>query len=128
MIPGQPFILSIDDSSKVGEARRVAVALAKGSGFDETGRGRVALVATGAATNLFKHAVGGQLIVQPLESGRRQGLEFLSLDRGPGIADVDRCLFDGFSTAGSSGHGLGAILRLSSSFDIDSVPGIGTVS
>ncbi|AGA25173.1 ATP-binding SpoIIE family protein phosphatase [Singulisphaera acidiphila] len=128
MIPGEPLVLTIDDVSKVGEARRLAVAQANRLGFDETGRGRVAIVVTEAATNLFKHAVGGELILQDLEIGQVHGLEVLSIDRGPGMADVGRCFVDGFSTAGSPGHGLGAISRLSSSFEIDSVLGVGTLS
>lgn len=128
MIPGEPLVLAIDDASKVGEARRFAVALASRLGFDETGRGRVAIVVTEAATNLFKHAVGGELILQGLEIGQEHGLEVLSIDRGPGMADVGRCFADGFSTAGSSGHGLGAISRLATAFEIDSVLGVGTVS
>jgi Stage II sporulation protein E (SpoIIE) len=52
----------------------------------------------------------------------------LALDRGPGMADVDRCLTDGFSTAGSPGTGLGAMSRLSGCFEIHSVPGVGTAT
>ncbi|WP_406697601.1 ATP-binding SpoIIE family protein phosphatase [Singulisphaera sp. Ch08] len=128
MPAGAPLALVIDDASKVGEARRSAVALARRLGFDETGRGQLAIVVTEAATNLFKHAVGGELILQGLEAGEAQGLEVLSIDRGPGMADIGRCFADGFSTAGSPGHGLGAISRLSSSFEIDSGLGVGTVS
>src|SRR5262249_13366746 len=61
-----------------------------------------------------------------LEDGGRLGLEILALDRGPGMADVGRCLRDGFSTAGTPGGGLGAMSRLSSMFDIYSQPGAGT--
>ena len=85
-----------------------------------------AIVVTEAATNLFKHARGGVLVLQGLEAGRSVGLEVLALDRGPGMADVGRCMADGVSTAGSPGNGLGAIARLSSSFDIYSSTETGT--
>jgi hypothetical protein len=81
---------------------------------------------TEAATNLLKHAGGGELIVQGLEHGRVGGVEILALDRGPGMTDVGRCLADGYSTAGSRGVGLGAMARLSAVFDIHSQPGVGT--
>jgi anti-sigma regulatory factor (Ser/Thr protein kinase) len=126
MIPGQPVVLAIDDASGVGQARRTAAAMAGRLGFDATGLGRVAIVVTEAATNLFKHAVGGELILQEVEDGERRGLEVLALDRGPGMADVSRCQADGFSTAGSPGNGLGAMARLTSSLEIHSAPGSGT--
>ncbi|WP_250847016.1 ATP-binding SpoIIE family protein phosphatase [Aquisphaera insulae] len=124
---GPPIILSINEPSMVGESRRTATSLAGRLGFDETGRGRVALVATEAATNLHKHAGGGEILLQGLEDGAVGGVEILALDRGPGMADVARCLGDGYSTAGSSGTGLGAMQRLVPDFDIHSGPGIGSV-
>lgn len=89
--------------------------------------GRVALVVTEAATNLVKHTTqGGELLVRSLEVGRIGGIEILALDKGPGIGSVGEALRDGFSTSGSSGTGLGAIRRLSTLFDIHSLPGVGT--
>ena len=116
----------VTESSQVGEARRLATTLAARLGFDETGRGRVALVATEAATNLLKHARDGILIFRSLDRAGVGGLEVLALDMGPGIADVDRCLDDGYSTAGSPGNGLGALARLGDAFDIHSDPKSGT--
>ncbi len=125
---GRPIVLAIDDATMAGEARRAATAMAGRLGFDETGRGKVAIVATEAATNLHKHAKGGEIVIQGLEHGDIGGVDILALDRGPGMADVDRCLADGFSTAGSPGTGLGAMARLSASFDIHSIPGLGTTT
>ncbi len=126
-LPGQPIIFLIDDISKVGEARRTATALASRLEFDETERGKVAIVATEVATNLCKHAREGELFLTLLEQNGATGLEILALDRGPGMTDIERCLSDGYSTAGSPGNGLGASSRLASSFDIHSIPDTGTV-
>jgi anti-sigma regulatory factor (Ser/Thr protein kinase) len=123
---GRPAGLSINDASATGEARRMASALAGQLGFGETARGQVAIVATEAATNLFKHAEGGEILLQGWESGSIVGLDILAVDKGPGMADLDRCRVDGFSTAGSPGHGLGAMGRLSGFFEIHSIPGVGT--
>jgi anti-sigma regulatory factor (Ser/Thr protein kinase) len=112
------------DASAVSGARRGAVRLAAGQGFDEADAGRVAIVATELATNLVKHGGGGEILVRPLlEAG---ALELLALDRGRGMADVDGCFRDGFSTAGSAGTGLGAVARLASAVDVYSVAGAGT--
>jgi anti-sigma regulatory factor (Ser/Thr protein kinase) len=102
------------------------VAIAADLGLDETERGRVALIATEAATNIAKHASTGELLVRAMVRGDAAGVELLALDRGPGMADVTRCLADGYSTAGSPGTGLGAMTRLASEFDIHSTVGAGT--
>lgn len=116
------------EASQTGEARRIAVALGESLGFDETRRGELAIVVTEAATNLVKHARQGELLLRPLTDGARRGLEVLAVDRGPGLADVERAIGDGFSTAGSPGTGLGAMRRLASVFDVHSLPGAGTTT
>lgn len=121
-----PITFPVDDSTRPGEVRRWAVALASAIDMSEEDQGRVALAATEAATNLVKHATGGEVVLRSLGHQEGGGIEVLALDRGPGIADVGRCLRDGFSTAGTSGNGLGALGRISNLFDITSVPGIGT--
>lgn len=117
----------VEHASSVGEARRRAATLAERLGFDETTRGRVALVVTEAASNLAKHAGQGELILQGMAGEGIAGrLDVLALDGGPGMTDVGRCLGDGYSTAGSPGTGLGAISRLSDRFAIHSAAGVGT--
>ncbi len=79
-------------------------------------------MATECATNLARHGGGGQLHLHLIG----HELEMIAIDSGRGMDDVERCLTDGYSTAGSAGTGMGAIRRLSSVFDIHSVPGRGT--
>jgi anti-sigma regulatory factor (Ser/Thr protein kinase) len=116
------------DSSQTGASRACATELAASAGFDATDAHRVGLVATEMATNLLKHAPAGhgELLMRVVTTGAYAEIEILSVDRGPGMADVHRSLEDGYSTAGSSGTGLGAIRRLSDSFDVYSLPGRGT--
>jgi anti-sigma regulatory factor (Ser/Thr protein kinase) len=118
--------LQVSEVSEVAEARRAATALAGRLGFGETEAGNVALAVTEAATNLVKHATGGEILLYALQSDRVGGIEVLALDRGPGMANVAQALRDGYSTTGSPGTGLGAIKRLAASFDIHSVPDVGT--
>jgi anti-sigma regulatory factor (Ser/Thr protein kinase) len=120
------MISRIADSSQVAQARRAAMALARQGGLDEVGSGRVALAATEMATNLLKHAGGGEIAMQRIVDGEGDCLELLALDSGPGIGDVARALEDGYSTAGSPGTGLGAIRRQADRFALWSRPGLGT--
>jgi anti-sigma regulatory factor (Ser/Thr protein kinase) len=100
--------------------------LARRLGFDEVDSGKVALVVTEAASNLLKHAGRGDIILHGTEQSGSVGLDVLALDQGPGMTDPDRCLRDGFSTAGSPGTGLGAIVRLARDFELHTVAGTGT--
>lgn len=118
--------MQVADASQVGVARRAAVDLAAALGLDETTAGQLSLIVTEAGTNLVKHGGGGQLLVRVVDDGEARHVEVVALDRGPGMANVARCLEDGYSTAGSAGTGLGALRRLSSDFDIYSRQGHGT--
>jgi len=122
----QQLALAVAEQSQVGEARRQAGGMARTLGFDATAQGRVALAVTEVATNLVRHAGGGHLLLRPLEAGGAAGLELMSLDRGPGMANVAASMRDGHSTAGSPGQGLGAIERAARNLEIWSQPGMGT--
>ncbi len=117
--------LPVREPGDPGEARRRAVVLAGELGFDEQQAGRVALVVTEAASNILKHAAGGEILLG--KDVAAQAIEVLAIDRGAGMTDIARCFQDGYSTAGSPGTGLGAIQRMASAVDLYSRPGAGTV-
>ena len=118
--------LAVDDATHVSQARRASTRLAESLGFDATAVGNVALVVTEIGTNIVKHGRGGQILLHPVSQTGVVGIDIVGLDRGPGMADIDRCVRDGYSTAGSAGTGLGAIRRLAAVFDVCSAPGHGT--
>jgi anti-sigma regulatory factor (Ser/Thr protein kinase) len=120
--------IPIDDSSQTGEARRLGLRMAADIGLDDTRAGQVGIVVTEACTNILQHAREGEILLgiqEPANGGPAQ-LEVLSLDRGPGMQDIERCIEDGFTTGSTPGHGLGAIRRLSDQSDFYSIPGSGT--
>lgn len=84
------------------------------------------IVITEIGTNVLKHASGGEIIIRLVETPA-PGLEILSIDRGPGMADPAKMTEDGISTTGTLGHGLGSIKRLSDQFQIYSLPKWGTI-
>jgi anti-sigma regulatory factor (Ser/Thr protein kinase) len=116
---------AMGDPTRVGEARRHAAQLAAECAMDEVTAGRLALVVTELATNLVRHADGGRMLLAARPA--RGEVEVVCIDGGPGIADIERSMGDGFSTGGTPGTGLGAVRRLAQDFDLhSSVPG-GTV-
>lgn len=119
--------IAVVEPTQVGEARRAATRLATDQGLDETAIGRVAIVVTELGNNLWRHAQHGRLLIGCRSSHEGCQLEVLAIDRGPGMADIARCLRDGYSTGGTPGTGLGAVQRLSTDFSGFSAPGKGTV-
>lgn len=115
-------VFPMGDASRVGEARRHAGQIAAIAGLDETSAGRLALIVSELGNNLVRHASGGDLMI----AGAAGEVEVIAIDDGPGIADVARCLRDGFSTGGTPGTGLGAVGRLANDFDLHSALGEGT--
>jgi anti-sigma regulatory factor (Ser/Thr protein kinase) len=108
----------LDDASRIGEARRVAIMAGGRAGFDLDALSNLGIVATELATNAVRHARGGQLILRTMGVGAADGVEMICIDRGPGITNVAQAMRDGYSTAGTMGHGLGAIRRLAQVFEI----------
>jgi anti-sigma regulatory factor (Ser/Thr protein kinase) len=119
-------IVAVAEQSQVGQARRLASEQARKAGLNDEKTGRVALVATELATNLIKHAGQGHLILNRFADMDGAGVELLSLDKGSGIADLNRALSDGCSTSGTLGGGLGAVARQADRFAIFSRPKLGT--
>jgi anti-sigma regulatory factor (Ser/Thr protein kinase) len=118
--------VGVNDQSGVAEARRTASDLAGREGFTESDAGKVALIATELSTNLIKHGSGGEILVGTYQDNESHGVEILALDKGAGMGNVAACLEDGYSSAGTAGHGLGAVIRQSHFVDIGSWPGQGT--
>ncbi|MGX1620527.1 SpoIIE family protein phosphatase [Streptomyces sp. NPDC055506] len=125
----------VRDSTRVRDARVAAEDAAAMAGLDERRTAAAALVATELATNLLKHAEGGQVLIDVvappvLREGREESrvVQIAAIDHGPGIPDVAAALRDGFSTTRSLGAGLGTCLRLADDFGLHSTPGRGTVA
>lgn len=115
------------DRSRVGEARRAAAELSARFGFDAIQAGRLAVAVNELGNNLLRHAVGGRLLLAPRAIGDGVAIEVLSIDDGPGMADLRLSMRDGHSTAGSAGQGLGAVSRLADDFDVYTRPGHGSL-
>ncbi|THA61674.1 serine/threonine protein kinase [Streptomyces sp. A0958] len=127
VLDAQDVLWLRDQEALPAAARGASVSLARRIGFDEQRCAEVALAVSEAATNLRRHAVGGTFLLRTVRTPDDAGVEFVTMDDGPGMADVAHSLTDGTSTGGTLGIGLGAISRLADFFDVHSVPGRGTV-
>jgi len=78
------------------------------------------------ARNTLVYGGGGTMTIEVVERPPRTGLRMVFEDRGPGIADVEQALRDGFTSGGGLGLGLGGSRRLLDEFQIESVVGEGT--
>lgn len=118
--------MGLDHEADVGAVRRRFAALAADAGLGEHRTGDAALIATELATNVRRHAGHGGALLGAATAHGRRGVSIAVWDRGPGM-DVEACLRDGVSTAGTAGNGLGAVSRLASRWDAYAPRGQGTV-
>ena len=99
---------------------------AVGLGFSLVDQTKLVTAASELARNTLIYGRGGTLTLESVQNERKRGLRLTFEDHGPGIADVDQALKDGFTTGNGLGLGLSGARRLSQDFSITSRPGEGT--
>jgi len=96
------------------------------AGFGLVDQTKMVTAASEIARNTVLYGGGGTVRLEALNDGAKRGVRLVFEDQGPGIADVEQALKDGFTSAGGLGLGLGGARRLVNDFAIDSRPGQGT--
>ena len=110
--------MAITHLSDIERVRREARSLARRLGFGPADAERVILAVSELATNLLRYAQVGEITLRVNPGPRGVGIQVESQDAGPGIADVERALQDGYSTGGGLGSGLPRVRRLMDDFTI----------
>jgi serine/threonine-protein kinase RsbT len=87
---------------------------------------KLVTAASELARNALIHGGGGTVRLETLVERERRGLRLTFADEGPGIADIEQALTNGFTTSGGLGLGFGGARRLVNEFEVDSRPGEGT--
>lgn len=118
--------VAIRTDADVVTARQEARAMGAGLGFSSTDLTLLATAISEVARNITTYAGEGEVSLRVLNSGGRQGIEVIASDDGPGIADVDLAMQDGFTTGNGLGLGLPGTRRLVDEFDLRTEPGSGT--
>jgi len=116
-------VSSDQDVVRVRQLVRTVSVAVKLSLVDQT---KLVTAASELARNTLVYGGGGMVEVSRVENGRRQGIKIVFADQGPGIADLQLALTDGYTTGGGLGLGLSGARRLVDEFDIDTAVGQGT--
>ena len=119
---------SIEDRSFVAFIKRQIHHELLQTRFTKSRVAEIDIIVSELTSNLIKHAGGGEMLYRMQDEEEGPRLEIITIDQGPGIADVHRVMRDGVSTTNTLGQGLGAIQRLSSTFEIYSLPKWGTLT
>jgi serine/threonine-protein kinase RsbT len=119
--------IAIESDTDVVAARQRARELAAALELSSTDQTLLATAISEVARNITTYAGSGEVAVAIVEGGDgRRGIRVVARDDGPGIADVEAALQDGFTTGSGLGIGLPGARRLVDEFVIDSAPGRGT--
>jgi serine/threonine-protein kinase RsbT len=100
--------------------------LASQIGFSRSDLTLIAAATSEIARNIYIYAGRGVMTFCRVHEGSRLGIVIVGRDCGPGIADIDKAMQDGFSTGQSLGLGLPGARRIMDDFAIVSEVGKGT--
>lgn len=127
MTPIPSLSVPIQSELDVAFARQLARRMAEQAGFKSAKVYRLETAVSELAHNLHAHALpGGNIGLAIVEDGERIGVEIVAEDKGPGIADIELAMQDGYSTNRGLGSGLPGARRLMDEFSIKSELGSGT--
>jgi serine/threonine-protein kinase RsbT len=126
MIASPSVTLPLRASEDIVRMRQSVREHAVKQGLSLVDQTKLVTAASELGRNVVDYGGGGEVVITAVAEGARRGVRLVFSDRGPGIADVQLALRDGYSTGGGLGLGLGGAKRLCNEFSIDSRPGAGT--
>jgi serine/threonine-protein kinase RsbT len=118
--------VAIRTDADVVTARQEARTMGAGLGFSSTDLTLLATAISEVARNITTYAGEGEVTLRVLEDGQRSGIEVVASDEGPGIADVELAMRDGYTTGNGLGLGLPGARRLVDEFELRTALGSGT--
>ena len=119
--------IAISNHNDIVAARRTGRDLAAEHGFRPVDCAQIATAISELARNICLYAGSGRIVIQLLtDETSRRGIEVVAEDHGPGIADLDLVLRDGYTTSHGLGLGLPGTRRLMDEFELRSTVGVGT--
>jgi serine/threonine-protein kinase RsbT len=116
----------IRSSDDIVKLRQITREFALMQGFSLVDQTKIVTAASELARNTFEHGGGGDARVEALQEANRRVVRLTFVDHGPGIADIELALRDGFTTGRGMGLGLSGSKRLVNDFEIQSEVDKGT--
>jgi serine/threonine-protein kinase RsbT len=118
--------ITINEQSDVVRLRHAVRTIALELKFSVVDQTKIVTAASELGRNTLVHGHGGSCTLEVLDRDGRVGLRLVFEDDGPGIADIQLALKDGYTSGDGMGLGLGGAKRLMSEIEIISTPGKGT--
>lgn len=118
--------IEVECDADIVQARAGGRALASHLGFSRTDATLIATAISEVARNIVVHAGRGEIVVKKEDGTDRYGVVVIARDSGPGIADLESAMEEGYGTKGGFGLGLPGTRRIMDDFDIESAVGSGT--
>jgi serine/threonine-protein kinase RsbT len=118
--------LPVQTSADIVVVRQVARTWASEIGLGLVDLTKLVTAASELARNTLDHGHGGMVRFEMLNDGPRRGLRLIFEDQGPGIANIELAMKDGYTTGSGLGLGLSGSRRLVNEFEISSKVGEGT--
>ena len=118
--------VEIKTTEDIITSRSVAKEMAKEMGFGIVDQTKIATAISELTRNIILYAGQGRVDIKAIAAANRKGLEIICEDQGPGIADINLAMQDGFSTSKGLGMGLPGAKRPMDEFDLQAERGKGT--
>jgi serine/threonine-protein kinase RsbT len=119
-------VLPIRSQEDIVRVRKATRESAVAQGFSLVDQTKIVTAASELARNTLDYGGAGEVEITLLSESSRRGVRLVFSDKGPGIADIEQALRDGFTSGGGLGLGLSGAKRLSNEFSIESRVGEGT--
>ena len=118
--------LPVKTSDDIVRVRQLVRQRATAIGMSVVDQTKIVTAASEIARNTLDHGGGGEMRLEVVTSGARRGLKLVFTDHGPGIADIEQAMKDGYTSKNGMGLGLPGSKRLCNEFGIESKVGEGT--
>jgi serine/threonine-protein kinase RsbT len=119
-------VLQVRTQQDIVNVRHAVRTRAVAAGLRLVDQTKIVTAASELARNTVSYGGGGTARIETLDEGGHRGVRLTFEDHGPGIANLELALTDGYTTGGGMGLGLSGSRRLVNEFDIWSKPGEGT--
>jgi serine/threonine-protein kinase RsbT len=118
--------LPLRNQNDIVLGRQAVRRLAQEQGFSLVDQTKLVTAASELARNALIYGGGGELKWEKLVDGAKRGVRLVFEDHGPGIADIEQAMTDGWTSGNGLGLGLTGARRLVNEFELQSTVGVGT--